>query len=219
MNQILKNSKIFSKRTILTMHNNTVANLNDMILNFLSKNTHIMMFVNSIVDEFQIDEIFIEYLRILKNFSLFFAILRLKIEIFVMLLRNLCSKKNFCNKIRLIVTNFRRFVLKIRILKKFINDQIQFISKIAIHSFFENLFWIIQRKQFFIRLCFAMIVNKSQNQSLNTINVNLRRSVFFHEQLYIALFWITNINEFFILLFENNNCKTQNVIYSEILLH
>ena len=122
------------------MHNDTIAILNDMILNSLSKNAHIMMFVNFIVDEFRIDEIFIEHLRIFEIFLLFFVILRLKIKTFVILLRNLCFKKNFCNEIRLIVTNFRRFVLKIRILKKFINDQIQFISKIAIHSFFENLF-------------------------------------------------------------------------------
>ena len=140
MNQILKNSKFFSKRAILTMHNDTVAILNDIILNSLFENAHIMMFVNFVIDEFRIDEIFIEHLRIFEIFSLFFAILRLKIETLVMLLKNLCSKKNLCNEIRLIVTNFRRFVLKIRILEKFMNDQIRFISRIAIHSFFENLF-------------------------------------------------------------------------------
>ena len=63
-----------------------------------------------------------------------------------------------------------------------------------------------------------MIVNKSQNQSLNTINVDLRRSAFFHGQLYVALSRVTDINELFILLPENNNCKTQNVVYSEVLL-
>ena len=98
MNQVLENSEIFSKRAILTMHNDTVAALNDMILNSLPEDAHIMMFVNSVIDEFRIDEIFIEHLRTLETFSLPSAILRLKIGALVMLLRNLCSKKIFATK-------------------------------------------------------------------------------------------------------------------------
>ena len=140
MNEIRKNFDCFLNRAILIMHNDIVAKLNDLILNFLSKNTHTMTFVIFITNEFRINEIFIEHLRFLKIFSLFFDILRLKIEISIMLLRNLYFKKNFYNDIRLIVTNIRKFVLKTRIFDDNMNEQIRFISKIVINSFSNDLF-------------------------------------------------------------------------------
>ncbi len=59
---------------------------------------------------------------------------------------------------------------------------------------------MLKRKQFSIRLCFITIINKSQKQSLNTINVNLRSSAFSHEQLYVALLRVTNVNRLALLL-------------------
>ena len=140
MNEIRKNFNYFLNRTILIMHNHIVAKLNDLILNFLLKNTHTMIFVNFITNEFRINKIFIKNLRFLKIFSLFFDILRLKIEISIILLRNLYFKKNFCNDICLIVTNIRKFVLKIQIFDDNINEQIRFILKIVINNFSNDLF-------------------------------------------------------------------------------
>ena len=62
-----------------------------------------------------------------------------------------------------------------------------------------------------------MIVNKSQNQFLNIINVDLRFSIFFYDQLYVALFCVTNVDDLHVLLFENANDKTKNVVYEKIL--
>ena len=138
-----------------------------------------MNFVNNLTNETQIDIIFSKFLRICEFFSLFSARLRFKIDVFVMLLRNMYSKQKLCNNIRLIITIVKRFVLKICIFDNFMNEQIRLISRILITNIFENLFWIVQRKQFFIRLCFAMIVNKFQNQSLNIVKIDLRLSIFF----------------------------------------
>jgi ATP-dependent DNA helicase PIF1 len=44
-----------------------------------------------------------------------------------------------------------------------------------------------KRKQFPIRLSFAMTVNKSQGQTIPNVGVYLPAPVFFHGQLYVAM--------------------------------
>ncbi|XP_021717890.1 ATP-dependent DNA helicase PIF1-like [Chenopodium quinoa] len=44
-----------------------------------------------------------------------------------------------------------------------------------------------ERKQFPIKLSFAMTVNKSQGQTLNQVSIYLPRSCFSHGQLYVAM--------------------------------
>ncbi|KAG5553845.1 hypothetical protein RHGRI_011650 [Rhododendron griersonianum] len=43
------------------------------------------------------------------------------------------------------------------------------------------------RRQFSVRLAYAMTINKSQGQSIKIIGVDLRTPVFSHGQLYVAL--------------------------------
>ena len=45
----------------------------------------------------------------------------------------------------------------------------------------------MKRRQFPIRLCFAMTINKAQGESINNLVVYLRQPVFSHGQLYVAL--------------------------------
>ena len=63
-----------------------------------------------------------------------------------------------------------------------------------------------------------MIVNKSQRQSFNFIRVNLHMPVFTHKQLYIVLSRVTDINGLSILLPQNRDSMTANIIYLEVLL-
>ena len=45
----------------------------------------------------------------------------------------------------------------------------------------------MKRRQFPIRLCFAMTIYKAQGESINNLVVYLRQPVFSHGQLYVAL--------------------------------
>ena len=49
-----------------------------------------------------------------------------------------------------------------------------------------NLPFTLKRRQFPIRLGFAMTINKSQGQTFETVGIHLNEPVFSHGQLYVA---------------------------------
>jgi len=75
------------------------------------------------------------------------------------------------------------------------------------------------QKQFSVCLCFAMTVNKTQSQSLQSVRVDLQSSAFTHEQLYVALFRAVNVSNVAVLLLKVEDSKTNNVVYLKVLLN
>lgn len=63
-----------------------------------------------------------------------------------------------------------------------------------------------------------MIINKSQNQSLNLMEVNLQTSFFSHRYFYVTLFKVTDMSKLVLLFKKDASQKTENVVYSEVLL-
>jgi hypothetical protein len=129
----------FNNRIVLTMHNDTIKQLNDMILRSLQNEMHTLNVVDSIIDESRDDEMLAKFLRTLETSSLSFSRLCLKIKAFVMLLRNLYFKQNFCNEIRLVITRISRRILKTRILSEELDEEIRLISRIDLFNTKEEL--------------------------------------------------------------------------------
>ena len=76
------------------------------------------------------------------------------------------------------------------------------------------------RKQFPIRLCFSMTINKSQGQSVQHVGLDLRASVFTHGQFYVAVSRVTSVTNIkAIWSEEEREAKTHNIVYPEVLLN
>jgi ATP-dependent DNA helicase PIF1 len=67
-----------------------------------------------------------------------------------------------------------------------------------------------KRKQFPIRLSFAMTVNKAQGQTIPNAGIYLPEPVFSHGQLYVALSRSTARNNVKILVLPNSDTKKKN---------
>lgn len=79
-----------------------------------------------------------------------------------------------------------------------------------------------RRKQFPIRLCFAMTINKAQGQTIPNVGVYLPFSVFSHGQLYVALSQGTSMSTTKVLIKPETpdtrgKMLTKNVVYSQVL--
>jgi len=210
----------FRDRAILTVRNDTVAEINDHILDRLTgpaTDYHSVDAVEADPDSTQ-DQPAAELLQTFNPPSLPPSKLRLKVGAPVILLRNLYPKEGLCNGTRMVVTSVGRRCIEARILGGSFNGQLRLIPRIKLTSTEGELPYTVSRRQFPLRLCFAMTVNKSQGQSFNYVGVDLRIPPFTHGQLYVALSRVTDIANLSLLLPPNNTGTVGNIIYPEVLL-
>lgn len=82
-----------------------------------------------------------------------------------------------------------------------------------------NFPFVFKRIQFPLQICFAMTINKSQGQSLDTVGLFLPRLPFSHGHLYVAISRVTSPDGLHILI-EGENGKsshfTANIVFDEV---
>jgi ATP-dependent exoDNAse (exonuclease V) alpha subunit len=111
--------------------------------------------------------------------------LSFKIGAPVMLLRNIDPSVGLCNGMCLIVRRFTMRDIEAEIIGKGA-DNVTFISRIKFIFDYNNLPFTLARKQFPLRLVYAMTIYKSQRQTLFHVGLHLANDVFSHGQLYVA---------------------------------
>ncbi|XP_021761819.1 uncharacterized protein LOC110726658 [Chenopodium quinoa] len=112
----------------------------------------------------------------------------LKENCLVILLRNLLPSSGLCNGTRLICKNFFPNVIHYVIAVGHYKGEKVFIHRINLRpSSSVNYPFMFERKQFPIKLSFAMTINKSQGQTLNQVSIYIPQPCFSHGQLYVAL--------------------------------
>ncbi|XP_031095061.1 uncharacterized protein LOC115999345 [Ipomoea triloba] len=145
--------------------------------------------------------------------------LTLKVGSPIMLLRNIDHSLGLCNGTRLIVTKLGNHVIEAQILCGNNAGTNVLIPRLTLTPSDPRLPFKFQRKQFPVMLSYAMTINKSQGQTLSHVGLLLKKPVFNHGQLYVAVSRVSNPDGLKVLICGESRGflnTTQNVVYKEI---
>ena len=147
--------------------------------------------------------------------------LRLKEGAIVMLLRNLDQKAGLCNGTRLRIVALYNNVVDAENLSA---TRRVFIPRISLTTADSTLPFILRRRQFPLRLAYSMTINKSQGQTFGKVGLLLKKPVFAHGQLYVALSRVRSLSSLSVHVVHGanqgqlgRNVVTRNVVYLEAL--
>jgi hypothetical protein len=113
--------------------------------------------------------------------------LELKIGCPLILLRNLNPLAGLCNGTRLKLLAFNQRLLTVRILNGSHEGNISYIPRLDLINNDNILPFKMKRRQFPVKLGFALTINKAQGQTFSQTGIYLPNPVFAHGQLYVAL--------------------------------
>lgn len=137
--------------------------------------------------------------------------LTLKIGAPIMLIRNL-KRPKLMKDTRLVVKNLGRNLLSAEILTVKFKSEILDFPRIILTSDEVIKF---SRKQFPIKLAYAMTINKSKHQTCEKVGLYLKNDVFSHNQLYVALSRVKK--SFDLIIYSKWRTKARNIVFDVVL--
>jgi len=219
----LQRVEMWTNRAILTPKNDDVDHINSIVMERLPGDMHVYRSADSIIDDDNAAVVPVEFLNTLNVSGLPPHMLELKVNSPIILLRNLHPSAGLCNGTRLLCKAFNSRVIDAEIISgSRVGDRV-FIPRMCLLPSDSGLPFAFQRRQFPVKTCFAMTINKSQSQTFDFVGLYLPRPVFTHGQLYVALSRVGAANrtkvflgEGFLLGFRGTS-YTRNVVYNEVL--
>ncbi|XP_077242429.1 uncharacterized protein LOC143882934 [Tasmannia lanceolata] len=219
-----KDPQYLQERAILTPKNYSVDEINSFMLHivpgdeltYLSSDSICKASLN-VADQEMLYPI--EFLNTLKFPRLPNHKLHLKIGVPIMLLRNINQHASLCNGTRLIVTQLATWIIEARIITGTNIGTKVLIPRIILTSAKSKWPFVLRRRQFPVRVCYAMTINKSQGQTIKHVGLYLPKPVFTHGQLYVAVSRVTSPTGLKILIEHNDKDKcsyTKNIVYKEV---
>nr|KAJ0214386.1 hypothetical protein LSAT_V11C400164520 [Lactuca sativa] len=216
----------FSARAIISPKNETAERVNTLILSKTQGQEVVYNSYDSIKsptrDALDLDTLYPQdYLNNLDFSGVPTHKLVLKLNTPIMLLRNINQREGMCNGTRLVITQLLPSVIEASILTGTCIGKRVYIPRIKFIHNSPDLPFIFTRKQFPVKVCYAMTINKSQGQSLKKVGLFLENSVFKHGQLYVALSRATSPDSIKILLQQEEDLpmnSTKNVVFKDLLV-
>ncbi|XP_002457981.2 ATP-dependent DNA helicase PIF1 [Sorghum bicolor] len=229
LNANMSNKSYITSRAILSPRNDWVDMINMKMISRFQGNEMVYHSFDSAVDDPH-NYCPSEFLNTLTPNGLPPHVLKLKIGCPVILLRNIDPAGGLCNGTRLVVRGFQRNIIDAEIMVGDHAGKRIFLPRIPLCPSDDEMFpFQFKRKQFPIRLSFAMTINKAQGQTLLNVGVYLPEPVFSHGQLYVALSRATARSNNRILVIppsdkkdkkkttKTNGAYTKNIVYKEVL--
>ena len=211
----------FLDHAILAPRNIDVQETNEKILKKMQGREITYQSADSIENEGEgiPDDIPQDLLRSLDPPSLPLSELKMKIGCPLMLLRNLDPGKELCNGTWMILLHAYPRILEVIIISGDHHGEKAFIPRITLKPSSHLHSFNLKRRQFPVRLSFAMTINKAEGQSVKYVGLHLISSTFCHRQLYVGFSRATSSCNVHVLLPKTSPSKTANVVYSEVLLN
>jgi len=208
-------------RAILTTKNEDVDEINEQIINKFPGNAHVFLSADSVEDEGSVHQNLypMEFLNTLTPSGTPPHKLVLKVGAPIILLRNISPTEGLCNGTRLIVRELQQHVIDAEIITGSHYGKRVYIPRIRIAPSDADLPFQLIRRQFPVRLAFAMSINKAQGQTIPYMGLYLPNHVFTHGQLYVALSRVQSKNNIKILVKNgkvDEQVYTKNIVYKEI---
>ncbi|KAG5531387.1 hypothetical protein RHGRI_026119 [Rhododendron griersonianum] len=209
-----------TERSILSARNEDVNAINAAALNVFPGDAFTYLAADKLSKDDELDRSITnrypnEYLNSLDPPGLPSFRVELKVGCPIMLLRNISPKNGLCNGTRMMVVRCGTRIIEAKILTGEKSGNLEFIPIISLTPSSSEFPFRMTRRQFPVRLAYAMTINKSQGQSVKFVGVDLRTPVFSHGQLYVALSRCTSFDRISVLLPVDETDTTTNVDWEE----